>query len=179
MDLRVKKTLLSIKKAFFLIRKRKPIDKISIKELSEKAMINKATFYLHYKDIYDLSESLEKELIKTIIDDVKECELDKSFAKYKTFINTLHFSMIEHKDEIDTLFSGERQLNFVEFLEEHIIEYLFEIMPEIRADIEFQMLISYMVYGSYYVLHKYEKEITRARLLELSGEFSLKLLKNK
>ena len=45
MDLRVKKTTKSIKDAFYELRKKKEVGKISVKELSEVAMINKATFY--------------------------------------------------------------------------------------------------------------------------------------
>lgn len=67
MDLRVKRTRINITNAFIELRSRKPIEKITIKELSELAFINKATFYQHYKDIYDLSETLETELINNIV----------------------------------------------------------------------------------------------------------------
>ena len=63
MDLREKKTKRSIKKAFLQLRAQKPLEKITIKELSELAEISKATFYLHYKDIYDLSSQLQNEVI--------------------------------------------------------------------------------------------------------------------
>ena len=55
MDLRTEKTKRSIINSFLELRSRKPLEKITVKELSEKAEINKATFYLHYHDIYDLS----------------------------------------------------------------------------------------------------------------------------
>ena len=51
MDLRVEKTKRSIINAFLNLRSRKPLEKITVKELSEIAQINKATFYLHYHDI--------------------------------------------------------------------------------------------------------------------------------
>ena len=46
MDLRVKKTRRSIINAFLMLRANKPLEKITVKELAELAMINKATFYL-------------------------------------------------------------------------------------------------------------------------------------
>ena len=55
MDLRIQKTRNSIINAFLELRSRKPIEKITVTELAELAVINKATFYKHYKDIYDLS----------------------------------------------------------------------------------------------------------------------------
>ena len=57
MDLREKKTKRNIRNAFIELRAKKPLERISIKELAELAEISKATFYLHYKDIYDLSEN--------------------------------------------------------------------------------------------------------------------------
>lgn len=64
MDLRVEKTIKSIFNTFLEMRAKKPLEKISVTELSNKAMINKATFYLHFKDIYDLSDCLESEACK-------------------------------------------------------------------------------------------------------------------
>ena len=40
-----------------------------MKELAELAEISKATFYLHYHDIYDLSSKMQKEVIHTALDD--------------------------------------------------------------------------------------------------------------
>ena len=59
MDLRVQRTRMNIRDAFIELRSRKPIEKITVKELAEAAFINKATFYQHYADLYDLSESME------------------------------------------------------------------------------------------------------------------------
>ena len=67
MDLRIKKTKNNIHNAFLQLRAKKPLERISVKELCEIAEISKATFYLHYKDIYDLSETLQQNVIKDIL----------------------------------------------------------------------------------------------------------------
>ena len=54
MDLRIEKTEKGIKNAFIELRSKKPLEKITVRELCEIARINKSTFYSHYKDIYDL-----------------------------------------------------------------------------------------------------------------------------
>ena len=59
MDIRIEKTKTALHNTFLELRSRKPLEKITIKELCEKAQINKSTFYSHYKDIYDLSDQLE------------------------------------------------------------------------------------------------------------------------
>ena len=87
MDLREKKTLRNIKNAFFELRKLKNIERIKIKEICEKAEISKATFYLHYSDIYDLSETLQKEVITSILDSIPNPE--KIYSNYVEFMYCL------------------------------------------------------------------------------------------
>ena len=77
MDLRVEKTIKSIFNAFLELRAKNPLEKISVTELSERATINKATFYLHFKDIYDLSDTLESELVNSIIDKISPEEFER------------------------------------------------------------------------------------------------------
>lgn len=71
MDLRIQKTKAAIKKAFLELRRKKPIEKITVTELSRLAEINKATFYLHYSDIYSLAEEIEDEVIDDILSDIQ------------------------------------------------------------------------------------------------------------
>ncbi len=48
---------------------KKPLDKISVREITEHCGVNRQTFYYHFRDIYDLLEYiLRKELI-SVIDD--------------------------------------------------------------------------------------------------------------
>lgn len=42
----------------------KSIKDITVKELCESVDINRGTFYLHYKDIYDMLEQTEQELLE-------------------------------------------------------------------------------------------------------------------
>lgn len=66
MDRRVKYTKMVIKESFVKILKQKPISKISIKEICDDADINRATFYAHYLDQYDLLQQIENEIITDI-----------------------------------------------------------------------------------------------------------------
>ena len=47
MDMRAMKTRRNIHNAFLSIRSKKSLEKITVKELCDKAEISKATFYLH------------------------------------------------------------------------------------------------------------------------------------
>ena len=74
MDLRKQRTKNSIINAFIQLRTKKPLEKITVKELAELAYINKATFYTYYQDIYDLSEQLEDEAITNMLNDIPHPE---------------------------------------------------------------------------------------------------------
>lgn len=41
---------------------KKPISKITVREVCERADINRSTFYAHYKDVYDVGESVERHM---------------------------------------------------------------------------------------------------------------------
>ncbi|MDD5922946.1 MAG: TetR-like C-terminal domain-containing protein [Eubacteriales bacterium] len=58
-----------IREALFDLLNEKHPDKITVKEICEKADINRATFYRNYMDIYDLYEQLEEELTSSAFSD--------------------------------------------------------------------------------------------------------------
>lgn len=65
-DRRIKYTKMVLKESFINLLKEKPLSKITIKEICENADINRATFYAHYRDQYDLLHQIEQELIDGI-----------------------------------------------------------------------------------------------------------------
>ena len=63
-DSRVRRTKRLLKQGLTELMAQKSIKKITVRELSELVDINRGTFYLHYKDIYDLVEQIENELFQ-------------------------------------------------------------------------------------------------------------------
>ena len=62
-DRRTEKTRKGIKAALVTYLAQKELSRITVREISETADINRATFYAHYLDVYDLYEKVEKETI--------------------------------------------------------------------------------------------------------------------
>lgn len=58
-DLRYSRTDRLLQEAFLELLKVKSVNRISIRDLTERAGINRCTFYHHYQDIYDLLEQIE------------------------------------------------------------------------------------------------------------------------
>jgi AcrR family transcriptional regulator len=74
-DRRVKYTKMVIKESFIKSLRQKPISKISVKEICENADVNRATFYTHYKDQYDLLLQIENEIIEDINHYLKDYDI--------------------------------------------------------------------------------------------------------
>ena len=68
----------NLRSAFWTLYSSKPIDKITIKEITDLAGYNRGTFYLYYKDVYDIFASIEAELLQAseqILETARESEL--------------------------------------------------------------------------------------------------------
>ena len=65
-DERVIKTKKLIKTALSELIQEKGFDHVSITDLTQRANINRGTFYLHYQDKYDLLEKFENEVLDLV-----------------------------------------------------------------------------------------------------------------
>lgn len=65
-DRRVRKTKKALREGLAILMAEKNIRNISVQELSDLADLNRATFYLHYKDIFDLQQQIENEVVEEI-----------------------------------------------------------------------------------------------------------------
>ena len=65
-DKRVIKTRNSIKTAFMQLTMEREKEKITVSDIAEKAVINRSTFYLHYKDVISVINDIEKEIAAKI-----------------------------------------------------------------------------------------------------------------
>lgn len=74
-DLRVQRTKEAIRDAFTEMICEMDFEKISIKELTEQARINRKTFYLHYNSLDDLLRELQNELAQSFI--LRTAHLDR------------------------------------------------------------------------------------------------------
>ena len=80
-DLRVIRTREAIRKAFEEMICEMDYEQISIKELTERARINRKTFYLHYNSLDDLLRELQNEMAKNFIERTRGLERPRDMDK--------------------------------------------------------------------------------------------------
>lgn len=80
-DRRVRKTKKAIHNVFCEMAKEKKLNEMTIKELCSQADINKSTFYLHYRDIYDLANSIQTSFVDNVCTVIDEYSYDTIIAR--------------------------------------------------------------------------------------------------
>ena len=155
MDLRIEKTKKCIINAFIEVRSKKDLEKITVKELCEKAQINKSTFYTHYHDIYDLSEQLENELVTSLMDELNHPEnvIENPIA----FNRELFEGCLSKNSLINILFSGTRSNLMIEKIEIALKKLIRTSHPQLENDIAQNIMLTYTIYGGYYAFFKNRK----------------------
>lgn len=72
-DRRIRKTKAMLREALTSLMQKKSIREISVKELTDLVDINRGTFYLHYRDIFDMVDQMEDELMTEFIVMLTSC----------------------------------------------------------------------------------------------------------
>ena len=60
----VRNTKKRLKEALLTLLQKKPVNEISVTELSELADVNRGTFYFHYTDVYDILYKTQDEFFR-------------------------------------------------------------------------------------------------------------------
>lgn len=63
-DRRVRKTRKLMVDALAKLLAEKPLNNITVREIADMADINRGTFYLHYKDVFDMVDKIQAELFE-------------------------------------------------------------------------------------------------------------------
>ena len=80
-DLRIQKTKDSIRKTFEEMICEMDYEQISIKELAQRARINRKTFYLHYNTLDDLLREIQNEMAQNFIKRTQGLERPRDMDK--------------------------------------------------------------------------------------------------
>lgn len=106
---RVKLTKQLLKNSLVGLMHKKPIGRITIKEICESAEINRSTFYLYYTDQYALLNEIETELIDHAKENLKKIDSNAGSVPY---LETLLSYIQRHADIFRTLLCKQESLSF-------------------------------------------------------------------
>ena len=121
-DRRVRKTRRQLRECLITLLKEKKVQDITVRELTDMADLNRGTFYLHYKDVFDLLEKTEAELQEDFNQLV--CKHDAVDLKQRPSVifNEIYSLVYDNADLIEILLGENGDLNFVNRLKQRIRE---------------------------------------------------------
>lgn len=122
LDRRIRKTRRVIRQCLTELLKTKRIQDITVREISEKADINRGTFYLHYRDIFDLMEQIENELLEELADVLNHFKASDLLSN-PALVFTRVFQLVkENNDMVSILIGQNGDINFVNRLKDIVRE---------------------------------------------------------
>lgn len=111
-DRRVKYSKMVLKNSFIKLLKEKPIAKITIKEICALADVNRATFYAHYTDAYDLLHQIESDLIDDIKDYLASYDLDTFDSTTAEMLEKILEYIKANAELVDLLLNAGNDISF-------------------------------------------------------------------
>ena len=85
-DRRVQRTQKNIRNALISLLSEKELSRITVKELSDKADINRKTFYSYYSGIDDILDKIEDEIVEKLLAIIRDYDFRSSdFDAYALF----------------------------------------------------------------------------------------------
>lgn len=144
-----------LQEAMLQLLKEKPIDKIRVTELCEKAGINRATFYRHYQLPKDILNEMQCTFVKNV---QREFETEALVLNPEQFMEALCTYLYDNRDYIAVFLHsnmnqdvfGQFKEPFRELVYHHISKRKYEIDEE-----GFELLCAYIAGGSYFMINQW------------------------
>lgn len=121
-DRRIRKTKNALKNGLTELMLEKSISDITVRELTDKVDINRGTFYLHYKDIFDLIEQLEAEMFEEMRNVFESHPAEDMNGQPLPLLEDIFFFLKENASLCTVLLSKNGDIAFVEKLKKLIRE---------------------------------------------------------
>ena len=149
-DRRVRRTKKLLTQALTQLLQEKQINEITVKELTDLADMNRGTFYLYYKDMFDMLEKIEDGMFEALDAIISLHEHDDVSQQTKPILLDL-FDFIEENQEVcRVLLSPHGDMNFLHRLNEVVREKCLKAWPDIRkekGEADFDYHYSFVVFG--------------------------------
>ena len=98
LDRRVKRSKTLMRDALIDLMKEKPFSEITAKDITERADLNRATFYLHYNNVFELLDALENEAVEGFSRMLEDADIRQDAAWEYPLIGHICDYIVENPD---------------------------------------------------------------------------------
>ena len=152
---------------FIELSKQMPIDKITVKKVTDYIGITRNTFYYHYQDIYALANAMEDEMVEVVVESLPQLTARDVSERTEWLTREMFRAFTRNQTEIGILFSGSRQGLFINRVEAAMSKCISESDPSFDADVVRKIVLSFCVQGCYYTFTSYCGQMDEKRLVAL------------
>ena len=169
-----KRTDAAIRQAFAdLVAEYKSIDKVTVKELAERAHITRGTFYTHYSNIYEVASDLDKDLLSALFDNTENL---KSLEDIKSHFRKIFIFLRKNERLYRQLLSSEMPMDFVQRIDNMIRERIFNMVHEFgKVTPKEELDTSFFVDGCTYMILRYFRGETKMTLEDIEWYINQKI----
>ena len=149
-DRRVRRTKKLLTQALTELLQKKQVNEITVKELTDLADMNRGTFYMYYRDIFDMLEKIEDELFQKLDVIAQTHEHGDPTQQVKPILLDLFRFIEENQEMCRVLLSPNGDMNFLHRLYEAIRERSLEIWKDQMGSLdekEFDYRYSFVIFG--------------------------------
>ena len=149
-DRRVRRTKKLLTQALTELLQKKQVNEITVKELTDLADMNRGTFYMYYRDIFDMLEKIEDELFQKLDVIAQTHEHGDPTQQVKPILLDLFRFIGENQEMCRVLLSPNGDMNFLHRLYEAIRERSLEIWKDQMGSLgekEFDYRYSFVIFG--------------------------------
>jgi len=158
-DRRVKYTKMVLKESLIDLLSKKDIAAVTIKQICEKADINRATFYSHYADQYDLLRKIEDEFLENVKVYIAIFKQKKTDAVLVEVLEKIFEYIKDNAKLCKHLLSQQGNLEFQKRIMMLIYDTNIVIKPgESLKKGEEEYMYSFIITGCVGVIHKWLEE---------------------
>ncbi|MBQ9984301.1 MAG: TetR/AcrR family transcriptional regulator [Lachnospiraceae bacterium] len=177
-DRRVRKTKKAIHDVFCELTKEKKLNEITIKELCAQADINKSTFYLHYRDIYDLANSIQSSFVEDVCNVIREYPYNETIEKAPEIWQRVAKKYFRDSNDIGMLLRRPGMQSMGQALERGAIDAIMNkfVAAGMAKDSEdyfhHHLYVTFVINGYVGVLREFDVSEMEAAMIEVSKRIS-------
>ncbi len=132
--------------AFLRLNKKLPIEKISVRKLTETAGYNRTTFYNYFQDVYALREYIEEQICVEL--GQRMVRNLRRIGDEEQFVNVVTDTLAEYGDSVAVLLKNQGNQNIETYIKRPVIGLLKEQFGVDPEDVSADYRLDYMISGA-------------------------------
>lgn len=157
----VRNTKRRLKDSLLTLLEQKPVNEISVKELTELADVNRGTFYFHYQDIFDLLRKTEDEFFEQFDRTLNEKNLKVDSSRLFPYLSTVFSFLGENRNFCRIMLGPHGDKQFVDRVKNRVdaqCSHFWNLLSLDADDQRYSMYNTFIINGCVGLIQKWVEE---------------------